>query len=186
MSNKPAADSVPPFTPIRRVLPSDSPWSVSTHYFASFAKRRAEPPRSPRSASEPIVRKNDDLGNLTVVVNRYLPNLYGARGATTGRRAGKDGLTLVLAHCIAGHKEVRFFRFRSHLHQVLKQMSPTLSNVHRCGSRSSPVCSRSTKNKVQESSRKYGRSSLCTTATLPGSTGTLGWKVRSLLIYYSS
>lgn len=182
MSNKPATDSVPPFTPIQRGLPSGSPWSVSTHYFASFAKRRAEPPRSPRTALEPIVRKNDDLGNLVVVVNRYLPR----SGTGVGPSAEQGGLTLVLAHCIAGHKEVRFLRFRPYLHQVLKQMSPTLSNVHRCGSRSSPVCSRSTKNKVQESSRKYGRSSLCTTATLRGSTGTLGWKVRSLLIYDSS
>lgn len=117
MSIKPAADSVPPFTPVRRDLISDTPWTVSTHYFASFAKRRAEPPRSPRSASEPIVRKNDDLGNLVVVVNRYLPRTR----TGLGRTAEQGGLTLVLAHCIAGHKEVRFFRFRSHLLQVLKQ-----------------------------------------------------------------
>lgn len=123
MSNKPAADSVPPFIPIRRNLMSGTPWTVSTHYFASFAKRRAEPPRSPRTASEPIVRKNDDLGNLAVVVNRYVPRHTSSgavvgKGLTTERGAGEGGLTLVLAHCIAGHKEVRFLTLSSLLPSI--------------------------------------------------------------------
>ena len=98
-----ASDSIPSYTFPARVLLPGTPWTVSTHYFASYAKRNIEPVPSPRTASEPIVRKNDDLGNLVVVVNRYLPL---PRRENVARRE-KDGFTLVLAHCIAGHKEVR-------------------------------------------------------------------------------
>ena len=99
------SDSIPVYAPSARTLAPGTPWSVSTHYFASYAKRRVEPTPSPRTATEPIVRKNDDLGNLTVVVNRYLP-LPKEKGVSDAEERRKSGVTLVLAHCIAGHKEV--------------------------------------------------------------------------------